>query len=233
MWLQFNLVTGQDLGTLLNDADWHEGSIMRTDGSELIGLVSYNDKRGIVSFESGSMSGTFTARNITGFEFYDEQQERQRRFYSFEHNDQRNGTNGPFIFEVLRELSTFAILYKADPIDVQRKDTWNTYGTPGSGQHTTSSSYVNISQQETIYVLSGTGDITPIIEITFKLSEGRLIDRKRTKNKLVNKEILEKSMGETFPEVVAYARQNRLSFDDLDHLMLILNYYEDLVYMDR
>jgi len=54
----------------VSSAEWGAGSIILINGKELNGLVKYNDVQGIVSFDGGNQSKSFTARNILGFELF-------------------------------------------------------------------------------------------------------------------------------------------------------------------
>jgi len=217
---------------LINEPDWHEGSILLTDETEIIGLINYNNKKGTISFESGSHSRTYTARNVIGFEFHDSNTGIQRIFYSLEHNDNRSSNKGPFIFEVLRDLGNFSILYKVDPLDFEQVNSWQNSGPPASAGQPQTLVYRNftkITQNETVYLFTLENEIVPLIEMTFKQSQGREIDRTRTKSKLLNKDVLARCMGDTFSKVEAYAKENKMYFEDKDHLMQLLDFYWALI----
>lgn len=216
---------------LVVDADWHEGSILLADETELIGLVSYNDKKGTISFENGSQSRTYVARNVIAFEFHDSRTDQQRLFYSPDHDDGRTGIPGPFIFEVLREFGHFSVLYKVDPLEFEQVDNWQNNGVSGVNGSTTThrQTYVKVSQYETIYLFTEEKAIVPLIEMTFSQSQGRIIDRSKMKSKLLNKDVLKRCMGDLFPQVEAYAKENKLRFDDMDQFLIILDYYQDLL----
>ena len=66
---------------LLTDrSEWFEGSIMLSDGNELEGLVKYNDRNGVLSYQNGEETKVFTAMRVVAFEFFDEQIQKQRLF---------------------------------------------------------------------------------------------------------------------------------------------------------
>ena len=102
---------------------------MLNGGTELKGLVRYNGKTGVVSFESGRDSRSLTSRNLTGFEYFDERQSRQRIFYSLPYEDPVNNTEASLFFEVLRQYKDFAMLAKTDPLDVKQRQS-NTHYDP-------------------------------------------------------------------------------------------------------
>jgi len=96
---------------LLPDLEWGEGSIMLNDGTEKKGLIKYNDKEGgLVSYDQGAESHSYTARSILGFEFFDERLNRQRVFYTLEYEDDQTVGKRPMFFEVLKDLKTFAVI---------------------------------------------------------------------------------------------------------------------------
>ena len=94
---------------------------MTNDGSEAKGLLKYNDKNGLLSYENGSDSRTFTARNVVGFEFFDEGMRKQRIFYSFPYEDSQNNIKRPLFFEVIKEFESFAVLSKVDPLEIDHE----------------------------------------------------------------------------------------------------------------
>ena len=95
--------------------EWSSGSIMTNDGSELKGLLKYNDKNGILSYQNGGDTRAFTARNVAGFEFFDEGMRKQRIFYSFPYEDSQSNIKRPLFFEVIKEFESFAVFRKSTP----------------------------------------------------------------------------------------------------------------------
>src|SRR5687767_8909199 len=86
----YNSVTAQDVVTnklLENAHDWHDGSVMTADGIELHGVLKFNDNIGLLSYESGNISKTFTPKSVAGFEFFDEASNKQRIFYSLPYRE--------------------------------------------------------------------------------------------------------------------------------------------------
>jgi hypothetical protein len=77
---------------------WGEGSILLNDGSELKGLVRYNDKDNVLSYQSGDQSGSYTSRHVRHFEFFDERTNKQRIFYSFPFEDPQNNVERNLFF---------------------------------------------------------------------------------------------------------------------------------------
>src|SRR5689334_22568635 len=100
---------------------WCDGSILLNDGSELKGLLRYDDKNSIVNFQDGDNARSFTARSVAGFEFSDAISNKQRIFYSLEYEDPLNNAVQPLFFELLRDFQTFAIISKIDPVAVSEK----------------------------------------------------------------------------------------------------------------
>ncbi len=215
---------------LMNDVEWGEGSIILNDQTELKGQINYNDKKGIISYESGRESKVFNARQLLGFEFYDHRVDRKRLFYSLEYEDTKTTNNGPYIFELMKELKGFAILSKIDPVDVKVKNAYSIpYASPVGPAYSNpvgSRTHVKITQSETIYLFPAEGKVTPLLEMNFRMTEGKMIDGKRTRSKMVNKELLIKCLGDSYPDLEKYAREKGLDFEDKDDLMKIFDYYE-------
>jgi hypothetical protein len=51
----------EDAHLLTDNIEWFEGSIMLNTGEELKGLVKYNDRNGVLSYQNGNDSRVFTA----------------------------------------------------------------------------------------------------------------------------------------------------------------------------
>jgi hypothetical protein len=212
---------------------WSEGSILFNEGTELKGFLNYNDKTGLLSFEQGSDSQSFRPRDVVGFEFYDEQTSRQRIFYTFSYEDTQSNIKQPLFFEVVRELERFTVLAKSDPLNVRQKTlstpaTYNNFtGMYSSGSSVASG--IEVSQIETIYIMDKKGSISPFTQIVSKEIDGVFFDRSKSKNKLLDKDLLEQYIGkEMYEKVMDYARKNSFKFQNKDDLFKILDYYSEI-----
>ena len=96
-------------GLTTHREEWYEGSLMTTDGTELKGLLWFNDNNGVLSFRTGEATRVFTARSVAGFEMFDENQQKQRVFYSLEYEDpDQPGAKRAYFFELLNDFGKFA-----------------------------------------------------------------------------------------------------------------------------
>lgn len=212
---------------------WSEGSILTNEGAELFGLLRYNDKSGLLSYENGNRSSTYTARGVVAFEFFDNRTQLQRVFYSFPYEDAQ-GIKRPLFFEIVMEFKDFAVLSKVDPIDISHK----TVSTPGGFNPATNTithgnnygTSIEISQTETIYLMDSETNIKPYVRIVETDIDGVFYDRKRTKNKMLDNDLLEEFVGKEMNDrLVDFAKQHDLSFKDKNDLMKIFqNYREQL-----
>lgn len=214
---------------LENVHKWSEGRVFLTDGSELTGLVRFDDNSGILSFRDGDFSKTLIAKSASGFEFYDEELARQRFFFSREYDD--GITYGKYyFFEVLMELDHFALLSKVDPIAVEINNGGSApYMAPYGGAVLPGGSYstTEVHQTETIFVMGKDGEILPYVRILEKEISG-LFGGKRTKNKFYQKDLLEKYTGRHYQQLEAFAKKNGLNFKIKSDLLEILNHYSVL-----
>jgi hypothetical protein len=212
---------------------WGEGSILLNDGRELKGLVRYNDKDNVLSYQNGNNSASYMARNVIGFEFFDEQKGKQRVFYSFPYQDNEDNVVRPQLFEALREFKGFALLSKIDRLKVTEKNreysrnqVLDANGTPVwfNGNK------VIISQKEVIYFMSESGEIKPYLEVTNKEIDKAIFDRSVTKEKKLDRdEIVKKLTGVHYEELKKYAHENDLDFKSKEGLLKILDYYGELI----
>lgn len=213
-----------------NMPDWHEGRVTLMDGSKLIGKVRFDENVGILTYQSGDESKTFLAKNVTAFDFLDVQMQTSRFFFSMEYDDGKS-VPGYSFFEILKEFDRFALLSKVDPIeiDVQHHNTtphvtpYSTLPSGGIGYSTT-----ELNQTETIFIVDDRGNILPFVKIMEKESD-RLILRKRTRNRFVDKDLLRVYTGSHHTALEEFADANDLDFRIKSDLVQILNYYGELL----
>ena len=214
--------------------EWSSGSIMTNDGSELKGLLKYNDKNGILSFQNGGDTRAFTARNVAGFEFFEEGIRKQRIFYSFPYEDSQNNIKRPLFFEVIKEFKSFAVLSKVDPLEVEHNSVSSPAGiSPVTGAVARGQSWgtiTELSQTETIYFMDTKAVIRPYVQIIEKEVDGVFYDISKTKNKMIDDDLLEEFIGpNNKKKLLSYAKENKLSFKRKSDLIKILGYYSELV----
>lgn len=191
-----------------SDLEWGEGSILLNDGTELKGLIKYNDRAGILSFESGATSRSFTSRRVSGFEFYDEREKKQRIFYSIIYEDAETNAKSPLFFELIKDLKTFAVITKTDRVKIEAKSSGG--GPSANGGYVGVSTTYSASQLQTIYFMDSQGNIVPYMKATKKK-----LDTNRPKP--------------MYSKLEKYADDNKLDFDEKEDFFKILDYYETLI----
>jgi hypothetical protein len=214
---------------LREDAEWFEGSILLTDGTELQGLVKYNDNTGVLSFQDGADSKVFTSSRVAGFEFFDESLQKQRIFYTFEYEDARTSINRPLFFELVRDYKSFAILSRLEQLDLEEK-AYTTYQPNGIGIPNNTNTRLVVSQTETIFLMSSDGEIMPYFKIVKKEDDNFFLgnDIKAT-NKMMDEDLLSQFVGESkYKKLEDYAKQNGLKFKQKDDFLKILEYYDTI-----
>ena len=225
--------TGQDIVTkslLENVHNWQEGNVTLASGQELSGLVRFDDHSGILTFENGEVSKALIAKNCAKFSFFDEELKRERYFYSLEYDD-RETFSKFYFFELLRSFDEFIVLSKVDPIDVKSKSQGTapvmapdgSFYNPGT-VHTRTEVY----QTETIFLMNSRGDIEPYVQIVEREFDTLFGERKRTKNRFINKDLLESYIGSGFAQLELFAEKNDLSFRIKSDLLKILDAYVGL-----
>jgi hypothetical protein len=218
---------------LVESEEWYEGSILLTSGTELKGVVMYNDRTGILSFQDGTETRVFTPRSVTAFEFFDESLRRQRVFYTFEDESSEDNIIRPSFFELVRDYKTFSVWIKTDRLERNTKNavrpqsrTW--YQTaiidvdPG----------IEFSQVQTIYLMDPNMKLEPYIKVTNSEIVGRnwLHDGKSTRSKALDRDLLEDYVSKpVYEKLVAYARENKLKFQRTGDFFKILDYYGELI----
>lgn len=217
---------------LLDDNElWVEGHISLNDGTEIKGLISYNDREGFVAFNDGENKKIFTPNSISRFGFYNEEQKRQRIFLTLPFADPLTGGERPQIFEVLREYADFAILFKKDPIKARKRTVGVGYDLVLAG-----SSHVvrkpEVSQVESILLMGTDGIIHPYIKVKHHedglTSEATTKDWK-TKKKVVDEDLLAGYITEpVYEKLKEHAAENDLEFKIIEDFLQILDYYDTI-----
>jgi hypothetical protein len=214
------------------DSEWNEGSILLKNGKELKGLLKYSHKSDLLSYENGSTSKSFTARQVTGFEFFDDVDQKQRVFYSAPYEDAKRDVQRQLFFELLMDFEGFAVLSKVAPVKLDKRE----YSTPAmfnpiAGSFSAGKYYgypSTISQTETIFLMSTDGLITPYLEITEKDIDGTFFDRFKKRNKILNEEALKDYTENHYKQLLAFAKRNDLSLKVKGDLLKIFEYYGEL-----
>lgn len=215
---------------LLNEKfEWFEGSILLNDGSKLVGLVKYDDNSGILSFQDGTISRVFTSSRVSTFQFFDEARQKQRVFYTFPYEAPETMAVRPLFFEVIREYDSFAILSKADPLDVDRKMSKNplVYTSP-DGTGVMNSTRLVVSQVETVYLMNSSGDIKPYFK-TVKEEKSGLSFSDGTSHKMIDEDLILEFISEPiFKKLRTFAKEHDLKFGRKEDFLKILDYYDTI-----
>jgi hypothetical protein len=214
------------------NAEWEEGSVLFNDGTEMKGQLKYNDRTGVVSFESGAKSGSYNARNLVGFEFHDSRGQYQRYFYSIPYESPEDDRIVNQFFEVIREYKQFAVVIKTDPIDIRkRKKVYNDFPTASTALVT---ERTIIDQVTTLFFLRASDlKLMPFLEITdrdlAKTDKWSFFEGPKVKVKILDSNLPKEIMGKHFGQVRTFAEDRKLEWDVKDDLVSILDYYDSLV----
>lgn len=220
----------EDISLSPMDIEWSDGKIELNDGVSLKGLIQFNDKTGILSFEEGGNRRSFTARTVAAFEYFDHGAGKRKFFLSLPFEDSHSGAKRPLFFEVLKEFESFAVLLKKDPVEVNQLVT-HAPGTPLNNENamTNSNTIVRVHQLETIYFMSSSAEIDLYLEIENREINGMFGQRSRTKQNSYNESILKKYLGTSYGQIQAYKKENNLKFNVKEDFLRLMEYYETLV----
>jgi hypothetical protein len=210
--------------------EWYTGTVVLNSGLEINGLIKYNDKNDILSFENGRDSRSFTARSVKTFKFYDEIVRKNRSFCSVAVEDTKHNVKRPLFFEVVMELKNFAILSKLSPIKFEKREyTTPAIFNPGTGSFSAGRYYgfpSSVSMTETLFVFSSDGIIRPYLQIIEKDIDGIFFDRTKMQNRIIDEDAIRVNTGAAYKELTTFARKNDLSFKEKDDLILIMQYFQ-------
>jgi hypothetical protein len=228
-----------------NHVEWNEGTILLMDGRKFSGLLKYNSKTGLLGFESGAVSKSFTARTVMSFTFFDAALGKNRNFISVEYqnlNVKDNASLNPLkskgavelrpvaqFFEVLFEAKTFALLSASSSVQVKTREPGYMPDASGGSQMVPFSAGTTYSQTEMLFIFDDEGNIKKWIEITNKEIDAYLFEKKSTKRTNLEKDILEDYTAPHYQELKEYAKKNKLSFKKKEDILNILEYYNSLI----
>jgi hypothetical protein len=209
------------------ETPWNKGSVKLIDGTNLVGLVKYNEINALISFkedEDSKESRTFKTTKVYSISFIDASSGKQRNFFSFDHNI--DGKERVLLFEVLKEFKDWAVLARKGKVEALegKNDTgYNNEGLP-AGKNTRAV----LSQAEGIYAINEDGKIE-LFQITSHLEVDGLLMDYSDDNSKIERDILKKYLKSYFEDVEQYAKQNKLKIKRRPDLLKALDYYETLV----
>jgi hypothetical protein len=223
---------------------WYKGSIILSDGTDLTGLVRFNDWNGVVAHQdSDGEARAFNARNVSAFGFYDEEEDHYRSFYTFEIENYDDNLKRPYFFEVLRDYGHFAILVKRDPADLEERRRMYPIVSPVvagvsvvavvASDMPALFTKVVAERIETVYFMDAeTGEIKPYIQCKTRQNGTASLndpDDARERNKMLDEGLPEKFVTTRFYRaMVQHAINNKLQFRRKDDFLKIMDYYSQL-----
>lgn len=203
---------------------WNEGKILLKDNNQIAGLVSYNYFEGIVHFRSGSDMKTFTAKNLLGFDFYDDDWGDQRDFRSIPFDAENEGVSAPTFFEILIEFKHFALLSRLSDLETVKR----TYPTdPISTSSPNGWVHKSVQQKEIIYIFDDKGKVRPYMMVIHEEGVGK--KRIKSKEKVLDGDLLKEYLGKSYAELEIFAKEHDLSFKKKDDLLEILDQYQRML----
>lgn len=230
--LYFLLSEGQAQEFAGENIEWSEGKIVMTKGVTLTGVLRYNSKSGLLSFNDGDESKALTPRSVVSFEYFDAIKQTQRKFYSIDVEDSK-GIRRPQFFEIIKECITFAVISTQNPVELKKKQAWdpiyaNTFGEDFNQKYR---SKTVASQIEILYLIDNEGDINPYLIITNEESPRSFTNdtKSKTKTKIVGDDYLKKLTDPHYSDLKAYAKEFKLDFGKKEELIRILDHYDQLV----
>lgn len=213
---------------LEGDAASYDGRIILTSGEEAIGQIVYNERTGVVTFKSGNKSGTYNARHLNGFNFYDPLLGSERIFFSLEFELQDTGQSGDQFFELIRQYKTFAVMIKTDAVASKRR--MEIVGTSIDKDR------VDLSIVTTVYFVNDNVNIRPYLELSSREITQfnnwwtwHILDSQTKKAKIVDKQLPRSLMGRHYNKVDRFADDKNLEWNDQRGLIEILDYYDSIV----
>jgi hypothetical protein len=218
------LAQKKDSPLMKENVEWSEGTVVTKDGTELNGLLRYEDNTNILYYQDGTDNHAYTSRNVMAFAFTDAVTGKPRTFYTLTAVELNTDIVRPLFFEFIREFENFTVFSRLDRIAIEKKmdaGGWNSMtGTIGSGGGT----HVEISQSETIYFMDKQGVIKPYLQIIDREGPDSWLDLFKARNK-VDEALLENLTAPLYHLVKECADKNHLSLKRKSDLLAVLDCY--------
>jgi hypothetical protein len=122
----------------------------------------------------------------------------------------------------LKELKTFAMLAKANPMAVK------THNTPSGPNNTPGGSVTVVMHLETVYTMDKDGEIRPFFENSIRHDNKtlkRIEDENSMGSDLRPTALIECIGHNRYTLLLKYAKENKLSFERKGDLIKIMDYY--------
>jgi hypothetical protein len=220
--------------------EWNDGKLFLKNGNTLKGKVQYNDKIGTLALKTEEDSKSYSANTVVKFIFFDKAINERRDFISLDYPledlkrgivssyslaDAKNQVIVPTFFEVLKETNEFVILSKMRPIEYKEKT--QRIGVAGDVIGSVNIVSDEVKQSEILFFLNPEGEIRPYVEFknkeTINVTFGN--QRKSTKKKRIDSDLLEEFTGELYPVLMEYAKVNNLKTNRREDILKIIDHY--------
>jgi hypothetical protein len=211
--------------TMLPELPWQKGRIVLNDGTQLQGMLKYNDRVGLLAYEDANGdSRSLTARSVASFEYVDEHVNRRRVFYSFDYYDsQRSGAKRPFMFELLQEFEEFAVLSRFDATNVRHVEAPVSF----TSMPATGSPRTIIDLAETVYLLHPDGEIEPIFRLSDHISNSGIFESEKKKRKIVDRMLSPYFPDGPYAEMMAFVDREALDIWAKEDFIKALKHYNE------
>lgn len=208
------------------DQTAYDGKVFLADSSVIRGGIVFKDNDGIVTVINGDDSRSFNARGFVKFEYYDEMACRHKRFYSLEFDDPETGLRDMQIFEVMKELPSFAVLCRIDRIKTEvRRGPME----PPASPLLVDRKNKKFTQTETIFIVSSDGDFQAYVRWVKKEIGGDLLDYNENNTWVLDPDLLREYTEPYYSALEDFAKMKKLKFKRKADLIQILDEYERLL----
>lgn len=216
------------------DTKWFKGRIVLNDGTELAGFIRNNEKGNIISYKENYDAKTFEsfrAVNILTLEYFDQDHEAIRRFYSLISMDKADGTEDVYLFEILREFEHFAVLsLLGRSKDHHTTDTSPLSVASGIPSIPAIMGETGFSQTEEIFFMNEDGERELYMTVEHRDVEYEFFKYKTDKGKVDDPLLPSRYMSNNeWTEIKTYIKSAHLKVDNREKLLVLLDYYATLI----
>lgn len=224
-----HFASGQLKNAVTENTLWYPGMVVLPDGQQVQGKINYNFITGIVRLQNSRSTEVFTADDVVYFLIQKDQGAEPTKFYSLPIKPEGESSAKQFLFEVIYETETIALLSR------------HYYKYMAGTESRTHFQSEMETVAEALYLASANSKIaeyaTIIKDFTYsKLSkkvpagyeESKTVKDEGLKYKLSGKKTLPEMTAPYYEKIKAYMKAEKIKGNTINEIRMILDYYENL-----
>ncbi|MES2734565.1 MAG: hypothetical protein V4714_22650 [Bacteroidota bacterium] len=162
----------------IDQADWHQGSLVLRSGLELNGEIYFDQVTKVVLFKSQQMIKAFSSHQVQSFKFLEQSFGILREFVAYDFNQHSHYPRKEFLEVILKGPLTLLRRHRDLPEIGVNLNTQRVDGQPDTFDYSTGFSYFVLIQNQFVALKKFRKEILPLISKDFSQEISQLIKEK-------------------------------------------------------